>query len=176
MVKEKNIPLSPDAAFVTALAGTAMPFSHSAEDQAERWLRAMRLHGRVGAVLQALGVGETPLTPAHLEDAHSESPPLQGDVVQRVVDRAREHAAEHAAETVGTADLLAAVCKIYDPLIERALYRRGTSCAEIKERLAELGSETVPVEKATPDNLRAHLKAEIDRWGPIIKKAGIYAD
>ena len=48
--------------------------------------------------------------------------------------------------------------------------------AKIKERLAELGSETVPAEKATPDNLRAHLKAEIDRWAPIIKAAGTYAD
>jgi tripartite-type tricarboxylate transporter receptor subunit TctC len=48
--------------------------------------------------------------------------------------------------------------------------------AKIKERLAELGSETVPPEKATPDNLRAHLKAEIDRWAPIIKAAGTYAD
>ena len=44
-----------------ALAGTAMPFAHSAEDEAERWLRALRLHGRVGATLQALGVGEAPL-------------------------------------------------------------------------------------------------------------------
>jgi hypothetical protein len=24
--------------------------------------------------------------------------------------------------------------------------------------------------------LRKHLKSEIDRWGPIIKKAGVYAD
>jgi tripartite-type tricarboxylate transporter receptor subunit TctC len=24
--------------------------------------------------------------------------------------------------------------------------------------------------------LRAHLKAEIDKWTPIIKKAGVYAD
>ena len=138
MVKEQNIPLSQDAAFVTALAGTAMPFSHSAEDQAERWLRAMRLHGRLGRALQALGVGEVPLAPAHPDDHHSETPPLEGDVVQRVIDRARESAAEHAATTIGTADLLSAVCEIYDPLLDRALYRRGTSCAEIKERLAEL--------------------------------------
>jgi maleate isomerase len=33
-----------------------MPFAHSAEDEAERWLRALRLHGQVGAALQALGV------------------------------------------------------------------------------------------------------------------------
>jgi len=34
----------------------------------------------------------------------------------------------------------------------------------------------VPVDKATPDGLQKHLKAEIDKWGPIIKKAGVYAD
>ena len=44
-----HIPLSEDAALVTALAGTAMAFSHSAEDEAERWLRALRLQGKVGA-------------------------------------------------------------------------------------------------------------------------------
>ena len=42
----RHIPLSQDAALVVALAGTAIPFAHSAEDEAERWLRAMRLHGR----------------------------------------------------------------------------------------------------------------------------------
>ena len=29
---------------------------------------------------------------------------------------------------------------------------------------------------ATPDALRAHLKSEIEKWAPIIKKAGVYAD
>jgi hypothetical protein len=24
--------------------------------------------------------------------------------------------------------------------------------------------------------LQKHLKAEIDKWGPLIKKAGVYAD
>jgi hypothetical protein len=115
-----------------------MPFSHSAEDQAERWLRAMRLHGRLGRVLQALGVGETPLASAHPEDERSETSPLEGDVVQRVIDKARERAAELSATSIGTADLFFAVCEIYDPLLDRALYSRGTSCAEIKERLAEL--------------------------------------
>lgn len=45
-----------------------------------------------------------------------------------------------------------------------------------KKRLADLGAEPVPVAKATPDGLRKHLEAEIIKWGPIIKKAGIYAD
>jgi tripartite-type tricarboxylate transporter receptor subunit TctC len=30
--------------------------------------------------------------------------------------------------------------------------------------------------KGTPEGLRSHLKAEIDRWTPIIKKAGVYAE
>ena len=45
-----------------------------------------------------------------------------------------------------------------------------------KARLAELGAEPVPVAKATPEALRTHLQAEINKWGPIIKKVGIYAD
>ena len=45
-----------------------------------------------------------------------------------------------------------------------------------KAKLAELGAEPVPVAKATPEALRKHLEAEINKWGPIIKKAGIYAD
>jgi tripartite-type tricarboxylate transporter receptor subunit TctC len=45
-----------------------------------------------------------------------------------------------------------------------------------KVRLADLGAEPVSKDKATPESLRNHLKAEIDKWGPIIKKAGQYAD
>lgn len=44
------------------------------------------------------------------------------------------------------------------------------------QRFNELGTEPVAENRATPQALRAHLKAEIDRWGPIIKKAGVYAD
>lgn len=48
--------------------------------------------------------------------------------------------------------------------------------ATLKQRFADLGSEPVSQERATPQALRAHLKAEIDKWGPIIKKAGVFAD
>jgi tripartite-type tricarboxylate transporter receptor subunit TctC len=44
------------------------------------------------------------------------------------------------------------------------------------QRFADLGATTYPPEMATPAALQAHLKAEIDKWGPIIKKAGVYAD
>jgi putative tricarboxylic transport membrane protein len=46
----------------------------------------------------------------------------------------------------------------------------------VKTRFAELGTEPVSDERARPDALRAHLKAEIDKWAPIIKRAGVYAD
>ena len=48
--------------------------------------------------------------------------------------------------------------------------------ANLKQRFADLGSEPVAQDRATPEALRAHLKAEIDKWGPIIKKAGVFAD
>jgi len=46
----------------------------------------------------------------------------------------------------------------------------------VKARFAELGTEPVAVERGTPEALRSHLKAEIEKWGPIIRKAGVYAD
>ena len=46
----------------------------------------------------------------------------------------------------------------------------------LRTRLADLGAEPVSSERARPEALRARLKAEIDKWAPVIKKAGIYAD
>ena len=43
-------------------------------------------------------------------------------------------------------------------------------------RMAELGAEIVPDARLTPEGLRLWLKQEIDRWGPVIKSAGVYAD
>ena len=48
--------------------------------------------------------------------------------------------------------------------------------AGMKTKLEELGVVPVSVDKATPEGLQKHLKTEIDKWGPIIKKAGVYAD
>lgn len=48
--------------------------------------------------------------------------------------------------------------------------------ATLKQRFADLGSEPVTQDRATPEALRVHLKSEIDKWGPIIKKAGVFAD
>ena len=46
----------------------------------------------------------------------------------------------------------------------------------VRKKFADLGATTYPPEKATPAALQAHLKAEIDKWSPLIKKAGVYAD
>jgi tripartite-type tricarboxylate transporter receptor subunit TctC len=43
-------------------------------------------------------------------------------------------------------------------------------------KFAELGTAPEPVARQTPEALRAHVVAEIAKWGPIIKKAGVYAD
>ena len=131
-----QLPLSQDAALVAALAGTAMPFSQSAADQAERWLRVLRLHGQVGAAMQALGVSEAPLmTGSDPMPESSGGPPLGDEVVERVVRRAGELADERRTPCVCTVDVLFALFEIYGGLIDRALYLRGASREELIERL-----------------------------------------
>jgi tripartite-type tricarboxylate transporter receptor subunit TctC len=46
----------------------------------------------------------------------------------------------------------------------------------VQKRYSELGAITFPPDKQTPQALQAHLKSEIDKWGPIIRKAGTFAD
>ena len=46
----------------------------------------------------------------------------------------------------------------------------------VKTRFNDLGTDPIALDKATPAALRAHLKAEIEKWAPLIKKAGVYAD
>jgi hypothetical protein len=144
MAQDANIPLSQDAALVVALVGTAMPFARSAEDEAERWLRALRLHGQVGGALQAVGVGEAPLTlvPEEHGTEPGGTPPFGEGILQEVTSRAGELASARGSETAGTADLLFAVMDVYGKLFERLLYMRGTSRDELGERLAAAGSRT----------------------------------
>jgi tripartite-type tricarboxylate transporter receptor subunit TctC len=47
---------------------------------------------------------------------------------------------------------------------------------EVRQRFTDLGAVTYGPEKQTPAALQAHLKAEIEKWAPLIKKAGQYAD
>ena len=43
---------------------------------------------------------------------------------------------------------------------------------KVIERFASLGTEPVPADLATPAALKAHLAAEVPRWGAVIKAAG----
>jgi hypothetical protein len=144
LTQGRQIPLSQDAALVVALAGTAMPFAHSAEDEAERWLRALRLHGQVGASLQALGVGEAPLMPSSEQEYAGGTPTLGPDVLDEVTRRAADFAAGREGETVGTTDLLFAVFDVYGKLFDRVLYLRGASREELVEKLVGPGAAEAP--------------------------------
>ena len=46
----------------------------------------------------------------------------------------------------------------------------------VKQRLADLSSDIVPADKMTPAGLKNFLESEIAKWGPVIKKSGVYAD
>jgi tripartite-type tricarboxylate transporter receptor subunit TctC len=64
------------------------------------------------------------------------------------------------------------------PVIDKlvAALQAAIADPQFVAKMNELGSQVVSKDKATPDGLRNHLKAEIDKWTPIIKKAGVYAD
>ena len=46
----------------------------------------------------------------------------------------------------------------------------------VRQRLADLSSDIPAADKMTPAGLKTHLEAEIAKWAPVIKKAGVYAD
>lgn len=133
-----RLPLSPDASLVLVLAGSAMAFASSAEDEAERWLRGLRLHGDVGRALQALGVGEAPLADASEDPSPRRKgrTPLGGRAVPVVVGRARTCAVGRGAGSVGTPELLVAVIQAYGDLFADVLRASGTSTGEVLERVA----------------------------------------
>jgi tripartite-type tricarboxylate transporter receptor subunit TctC len=46
----------------------------------------------------------------------------------------------------------------------------------VRARLADLGQEIPPREQQTPEALAAFHKAEIEKWWPMVKAAGIKAE
>ena len=64
------------------------------------------------------------------------------------------------------------------PAVEKlvAALQTAVQSAAFRARLADLGAEPVPLSKANPGSLGNLLKSEVDKWGPIIKKTGVFAD
>jgi tripartite-type tricarboxylate transporter receptor subunit TctC len=57
-----------------------------------------------------------------------------------------------------------------------AAVREALKDPEVRKKLADLGQEITPPDQQTPEALRAHHKAEIDKWWPVIKQAGIKSE
>jgi hypothetical protein len=137
--------LAPDAALVLGIAATAIPFARTPEDEAERWLRLLRLHGEVGVALQALGVSEGSLSGheqnarAHGENGRRHANGAGGgereDVIALVSERARRSAEQRGADGVGTVELLLGVIDVYGESFEQTLRAHGTDSREVLERL-----------------------------------------
>jgi tripartite-type tricarboxylate transporter receptor subunit TctC len=64
------------------------------------------------------------------------------------------------------------------PVLDKLVAALQAAVADpaFKTRLADLGGAPVAVALANPESLRGYLKSEIDKWTPIIRKAGITAD
>jgi hypothetical protein len=147
--------LAPDAAMVLGIAATAIPFARTPEEEAERWLRVLRLHGEVGHVLQAIGVSEEVIGPptenGDADPAASSGPGAgaeagaagpdaaggeRSDVIVLVGQYAERIAAARGAAGVATTDVLVAVLQVYGPVFEQAQRAHGTDADEVLERLA----------------------------------------
>jgi hypothetical protein len=130
-----------DAAIVLGLAETAVPFAITEEEEAERWLRILRLYGEVGGALQALGVAEAPLgTRAQPRAVRLlRRRPMGEDIVEIVSDRAVAYAHGRGGEAMNTVDILFALLQIYDKVFDKVLYVRGTTRDELLDRLGDAG-------------------------------------
>ncbi len=64
------------------------------------------------------------------------------------------------------------------PVVDKlaAALQAAAKDADFVRRMSDLGATVYSAERITPAAHAAHLKAEIEKWAPIIKKAGVYAD
>jgi hypothetical protein len=125
------------AKIAVALAATAMPFASTHCEQAERWLRILRVNGSVGNAMQALGMPEEPFEPC--EPVEGEDPCRPG-VVDAVIAAAAEELRGRGGDAITTEDLFAGVRSVYGPALERALGARGTTSSEVLELVSRRGA------------------------------------
>jgi tripartite-type tricarboxylate transporter receptor subunit TctC len=51
--------------------------------------------------------------------------------------------------------------------------KKSLNSPDVKKRLEDANIDIVSPEKMTPNGLKTHLEAEVNKWGPIIRKANI---
>jgi hypothetical protein len=121
-----------DAAMMAVgLAATALPFACSHAEEAERWLRILRVSGAVGNAMQAVGVPEDPLAPG----IGADSDVRLADPLESVLSAAEANGRTRAEKGIATEDLLVGVHQAYGPAFDYALAIRGTTVAEVFERV-----------------------------------------
>lgn len=128
-------PLTADAALLLGIAATAMPFAQSPEEQAERWLRALRRHGEAGAVLASLGVLEAAVSRVERDRDAASLRSDDADAVTIVTEHAGHVARERGAAKVATTDVLLAVIHVYGETFEWVLAAHGVDVGELRARL-----------------------------------------
>ena len=64
------------------------------------------------------------------------------------------------------------------PIIDKmnGAVRAALKDPDVMRRMADLGAEIAPDSKLSPEGLQTWLKSEIDKWGPVIKAGGTFAD
>jgi tripartite-type tricarboxylate transporter receptor subunit TctC len=50
---------------------------------------------------------------------------------------------------------------------------RATASPEVRDVMSERGADLI---QGTPEQFQAYVKAEIDKWGPVVKRAGVTAE
>lgn len=64
------------------------------------------------------------------------------------------------------------------PILDKmnAAVRTALKDPDVVRRMADLGAEIAPDSKLNPEGLHSWLKSEIDKWGPVIRASGTFAD
>jgi hypothetical protein len=134
-----TVALASDAAIVLGIASTAMPFTRTPEDEAERWLRVLRLSGDAGAALQVLGVseGRSFQEPGEGGDRAytSASGAVTHDAVEQVTEQAVRIARERDSAEIGTTDVLMGVMCVYGAEFDRVLQAHGVDRDDLIEQV-----------------------------------------
>lgn len=106
---------------------------------------------------------------------------IYADKVQKLADDSAKGRLDSRVAAATPADAVQQLEHIAGGARDRAtsidgIVQAGIVDPAFAERMNDLGGQVVSQDKATPEGLRVHLKSEIDRWTPIIRKAGVYAE